>query len=106
MSAWVVFVGLGAAYLINKQLQMQSVLQEAINEEEHAQHQDVTEIKKAQARYPEDERFLNMNRRDLSRKDTQFLVDEWDRAKAEVQQYEAGPAPIQGVFFVPDARGV
>ena len=105
-AAWVLFVGIGAGYLINKQLSMASAIQESINMDRDGEHPDVTEIRKVQQAFPTDERYLNMNRRDLSRKDTQFLVDEWDKAKAEVAQFEAGPAPIQGVFFVPDARGV
>ncbi len=110
MSAWVIALGLGAGYLINKNLQIASRLETSVAEFEQAAKpaEGLTsqEVRQVQRTVPIGDRYQDMNLQDLSSADAKALVQERERAHQEVQEYEAGPAPIQGVYLVYDNRGV
>jgi hypothetical protein len=111
MSAWVIALGLGAGYLINKNLSMRSRLAESV---ETFQRQadpanpgpETEEIRQVQATVPDADRYQDMNLQDLSRKDVQGLVKAREQAFREVAAYEQGAPPIQGVYLSYDRHGV
>ena len=110
MSAWVIALGLSAGYLINKNLAMASRLQESVTAYQEQADPDPelssSEIRKVQRRVPDADRYDSMNLQDLPAEDVRHLQAERERAHAEVQEFEAGPPPIEGVYLVFDRGGV
>ena len=52
MSGWLLFVGLGAGYLINKQLTLQQQLQETVNIDRSEDSSALVEIHNVQKKIP------------------------------------------------------
>lgn len=109
MSAWVIALGLGAGYLINKNLQIARQIETSVAEYQStakpAEGLSSAEVRQVQRTVPVADRYEDMNLQDLSRADAQGLVEARERAHQEVAAYESGPA-IQGVYLVYDNRGV
>ena len=109
MSAWVIALGLGAGYLINKNLAIASQIDRSVEEFQSAAKpaEGLTsqEVRQVQRTVPVADRYEDMNLQDLSRADAESLVEQREKVHQEVMQYESGP-PIQGVYLVYDNRGV
>ena len=110
MVGWTIALGLGAGYLMNKNLQMDHRLQESVKAFNSAAEPDeklpTEQIREVQRRVPDADKYEDMNLQDLDRKDVDGLVKERERAHQEVQAYESGPPPIEGVYLVMDNHGV
>ena len=111
MSAWVIALGLGAGYLINKNLQMEGRLQESVKAFNSAARPASPgprseEIRNVQRRVPDSERLQDINVQDLPREQVQRLASYREAARGDVEAWESGPEPIQGVFLVYDNHGV
>ena len=107
MSAWLLALGLSAGYLMQKNQQVQSQLQQSIKEfntrEAAAAKYLTTEaIRGVQANLPDADKYQDMNIKDLPREDVNKLTEQHASSRVEVQNYESLSAPqqkIQGVYF-------
>ena len=113
MSAWVLGLALAAGYLVNKNLVMQTRLQEKVHEfNESAAPADpgpqTATIRAVQRAVPLEEKFQDVNLARLSTQRVQEIGDAADRASAAVASYEqpASYPEIQGVYLLRDNYGV
>jgi hypothetical protein len=112
MSAWVIGLGLSAGYLINKNLQMSSRLEESMQEfQEAAQPADpgppTSEIRQVQRTVPMADQYQDLNMQDLGRQEVKAITAAREGAAAAVQRYEAPVLPeIEGVYLQFDNHGV
>ena len=111
MSAWLLALGISAGYLINKNLQIKSRLNEGIKVyQEAAKPADPgpasSEIRRVQRTVPDADKYESMNIQDLSREDVDKLRIAREGAFNEVVAYESGAPPIQGVYLTFDNHGV
>lgn len=112
MSAWVIALGMGAGYLINKNLTLTTRLDESVREFNSAaapaapSGPSSAAIRKIQRTVPDAETKLDMNVQHLSPQEITQLQQARQVAADEVKQYEAGPPPIQGVYLTYDRGGV
>ena len=113
MSAWILGLALAAGYVVNKNL----VLQTRLDEKAHEFNQSAAPadpgpqsatIRAVQRAVPLEEKYQDVNLARLSKQRVQEIGAETDRASAEVQEYEQAPVPfqMQGVSFVRDNYGV
>lgn len=111
MSAWVLGLALSAGYLINKNMIINSTLQESITAYNSAAQPATplasAEVRQRQRELPASEKYGEINLKQ-NRKDVDALVEARDGTIKEVAEYEdpLHGGPIQGVLFVPDSFGV
>lgn len=112
MSAWVIALGLGAGYLMNKNAKVQHRLESAVkkvnDEVERADPGPATEeIRTVQRTIPAADRNQDINIQDLTRADVQAIQKERDAAANAVVMYESPVIPqIEGVYLHYDNRGI
>ena len=107
MSAALVFVCLGAGYLINKQLTMSQRLQESLNDVQEDASGAMQEVRRVQRTIPDADRYMDMNRQDLTPQQESFLTQQWQASRDEVQKWESvAPPPIQGVYLTFERGGI
>ena len=113
MSAWVIGLGLSAGYLINKNLAMDSRMQESIkmhNESaQPATDGPPTEtIRQVQRSLPVADKYQDMNLQDLPKKDADDLARRQEEAHQAAARYEMPTAlpEIEGVYLSFDRHGV
>ena len=94
-------LGLSAAYLVNKNLQMKQRVEEQVEQYQQESDPDgeFSEMRAIQARVPDADRYTDINVVDLPRKDVDELVSLRDAKEAEVASYESAPLTIQGVYL-------
>jgi hypothetical protein len=90
-SAWVLALGISAGYLINKNLQMGQAIEQVV---------------KAARTVPAADRYQDMNVQDLTKRQMDALAEGQAAQASTVAAWEAGPAPIQGVYLNLSDRGV
>ena len=107
MSAWVIALGLGAGYLINKNLTMGSRLKEKAHEYKAKPSAETEEIREVQRAVPIADKYQDMNLQDLSKQKAEAIAREREAAHQRVAAYEAPALPeIQGVYLAFDSHGV
>ena len=111
MSAWIVMLALGAAFLVRKNLEMGHVIAASVKEyNSAAQPADgltSQEVRQVQRTVPPGVKYQDINLQDLPASDVRALVSAQQRAAQEVAAFEApNPEPIQGVYLEFDNRGV
>ena len=70
---------------------------------DHGEEDDSDELREICATkrtVPDSEKYLNFNRTDLTPEQERNLSERWSDAHDEVASWEAGPAPIQGVYLI------
>ena len=102
-SAWVVMLGIGAGYLINKKVIMQGQLQQSVNEFQNSALPSDNGVTSAEIRTTHNRvdhvKYGDMNER-LPRNEMEQLLQQQKSAAAQVQAYdEASGPPIQGVML-------
>lgn len=101
MSAWVVLLGLGAGYLINKKMIMQGQLEESVNAYQNAAEPSDNGITTAEIRTSQKSlssvKYGDMNER-LPKSEMDQLLLQQKQAAEQVQAYD-GAAAIQGVML-------
>ena len=107
MSAWVIALGLSAGYLMNKQVQMGQRLDEKILDH-HSRAAPANpgpptaEIRRVQRQQCVEQ---DINVQELPAKDVKSIAAAQEAKHQEVAAFEAGPAPIQGVWLNVGDRG-
>tara|TARA_Y100000768_G_scaffold36748_1_gene24012 strand:- start:924 stop:1262 length:339 start_codon:yes stop_codon:yes gene_type:complete len=112
MSAWVLALALSAGYLMNKNMIMQTRLEEKVHEfNQSAAPADpgpaTATIRAVQRTVPLEEKYQDVNLARLSNQRVQEIGAASDQASAAVAAYESQSLPeIQGVYLVRDNYGV
>jgi len=112
MSAWLIGLSLSAAYLVQKNAQMRSRLEDATvqfnADAEPAKGLKSEEIRNVQRTIPDADKYQDMNIQDLSRADVNTLVKQREQAAQDVVEYEnaGGLPPIEGVYLTFERNGV
>lgn len=111
MTAWVIALGLGAGYLINKNLTMSQRIDESVKEYQSAAPQEgdglsSEHVRQVQRRLPDADRYDSMNLDDLPPSDVRVLQRQREAAHQEVVEFESGPPPIEGVYLTMERGGV
>ena len=109
-SAWVLALGISAGYLINKNLQMGQAIEQVVKAAPTAKPAtpgpSTEAIRNVQRTVPAADRYQDMNVQDLTKRQMDSLAEGQAGAAAKVAEWEAGPAPIQGVYLNLSDRGV
>ena len=113
MSAWVIALGLSAAYLMNQNMKFKAHLSAATKSfntaAEPANPLASETIRDAQRTIPPADQYQDMNLQDLATADVRTIQGARDLAAEEVVRYENLPPampPIEGVFLHYDNRGI
>lgn len=112
MSAWVLGLALAAGYLVNKNVTMQTRLEEKVHEFNQTSlpadpGPQTATIRAVQRTVPLEEKFQDVNLARLSTQRVQEIGDAADRALAQVEAYEQPTSypEIQGVYLLRDNYG-
>lgn len=105
MSAWIIALGLSAGYLINKNMQLTTRIEESVKTH-HSAAKPATDgpptetIREVQRSIPLADKYQDMNAQDLTRREMDRLAGLQEARHQEVAAYEAPSLPeISGVYL-------